>query len=112
MAPELMRGNSAAANSSSNVYSYGMILLEMVGNVLNFDSGSGNSYFVSRIYERLSKGEELDLGNVAETEARIARKLCMVRLWCTQVSPFQRPSMFKVVEMLEGSTSDDFSNGS
>ncbi|KAI4313871.1 hypothetical protein L6164_026818 [Bauhinia variegata] len=69
-------------------------------------SGSSNSYSLSRIYERLSKGEELDLGNVAETEAIIARKLCMIGLWCIQVNISERPSMSKVVEMLEHGTEE------
>ena len=32
-----------------------------------------------------------------------ARKMIMVALWCIQTDPKNRPSMSKVIEMLEGS---------
>jgi hypothetical protein len=33
---------------------------------------------------------------------KIVRKMIMVALWCIQLKPNDRPSMSKVVEMLEG----------
>ncbi|KAI4313869.1 hypothetical protein L6164_026816 [Bauhinia variegata] len=107
IAPEL-KLNYAAATTESDVYSFGLTLLEMVGKVKNSDSGSSTeAYSISGIYENLSKGEDLEVGNLTEGEGRIARKLSMTGLWCIQVNPSERPSMSKVVEMLEHGT-DDF----
>lgn len=44
---------------------------------------------------------DLEIGdNLSETEA--GQKICIVRLWCTQVRVSDRPSITEVVEMLEG----------
>ena len=40
--------------------------------------------------------------DVAEEEKKIVKKMIMVALWCIQMKPSDRPSMNKVVEMLEG----------
>ena len=40
--------------------------------------------------------------DATEEEKRIAKKMIMVALWCIQMKPSDRPSMNKVVEMLEG----------
>ncbi|XP_006448346.2 uncharacterized protein LOC18051093, partial [Citrus clementina] len=80
IAPELFSRNFGEVSYKSDVYSYGMMLLEM--------------------------GGDLELRNVTEIESMIARKLCMIGLWCIQVKPADRPSMTKVLEMLEGSIDD------
>ena len=104
IAPELISGNYAAASSKSDVYSFGILLLEMFRQNKNVDSSSSESYSVSWIYQHLSEGRDLGQGVVTEAEARITRKLCTVGLWCLQVNPSERPSMSKVVEMLENGT--------
>ncbi|KAH0930777.1 hypothetical protein HID58_016504 [Brassica napus] len=38
-----------------------------------------------------------------EDDEILVRKMVLVGLWCIQTNPFDRPSMSKVVEMLEGS---------
>lgn len=44
---------------------------------------------------------DLEIGdNLSETEA--GQKICIVRLWCTQVRVSDRPSITEVVEILEG----------
>ena len=40
--------------------------------------------------------------DVTEEEKKIAKKMIIVALWCIQLKPNDRPSMNKVVEMLEG----------
>ncbi|KAF7808826.1 rust resistance kinase Lr10-like [Senna tora] len=117
MAPEVMsRRNYAAASVKSDVYSFGMLVLEILEGLKNIgDSSSSNSFSVSVIYERLSKGQDLELwNNVTECEATMVRKLLMVGLWSIQANPSERPSMSKVVEMLEGDDAidDEFSNPS
>ncbi|XP_068660477.1 PR5-like receptor kinase [Aristolochia californica] len=103
IAPELLYGR---VSYKSDVYSYGMMVLEMVGGRKNFDNKAENTsqiYFPSLIYSRLEEQRDLELeGVVTEEDEKIARKMIIVGLWCTQMDPASRPSMDKVLEMLEG----------
>ncbi|KAK9226726.1 hypothetical protein WN943_011774 [Citrus x changshan-huyou] len=67
---------------------------------------SSKANFPSWVYDQLYRGSDLELRNVTEIESMIARKLCMIGLWCIQVKAADRPSMTKVLEMLEGSIDD------
>lgn len=109
IAPELISRNFGAVSSKSDVYSFGMLLLEMAGGRKNVDAKADRSskvYFPSWVYDHLDKGGDLELGNISESDGEIARKLCMVGLCCIQMKPSDRPSMSKVVEMLEGEISE------
>ncbi|KAF3957249.1 hypothetical protein CMV_017720 [Castanea mollissima] len=67
-------------------------------------SHTSEIYFPHYIYEHLEGGKDLRLdGITSEEEEEIARKMILVSLWCIQTIPSNRPSMTKVVEMLEGS---------
>ena len=92
----------------SDVYSYGMLLMEMVGGRRNFDnkhSRSSKSYYPEWVFKQVEKGEFSNLrkGNMSEEDQGIAKKLSLVGLWCIQFKASGRPSMSKVVQMLEGS---------
>ncbi|XP_031248070.1 rust resistance kinase Lr10-like, partial [Pistacia vera] len=103
IAPELISRNFGTVSSKSDVYSFGMLLLEMVGGRRNSDmkaAGSGKAYFPSWVYDQIDTGGDLEL---QEHEVVIAKKLCLIGLWCIQVKPSDRPSITKVIEMLEGS---------
>ncbi|KAK9065264.1 hypothetical protein SSX86_016647 [Deinandra increscens subsp. villosa] len=108
IAPEVYNRNFGGVSHKSDVYSYGMLLLEMVGGRTNVDVdvGSGRSseiYFPEWIYKRLHKHEfMLDSISTAK-ENDYARKMTIVGLWCIQPAPNQRPSISEVIEMLEGS---------
>ncbi|GMP59041.1 hypothetical protein CsSME_00022482 [Camellia sinensis var. sinensis] len=110
IAPELISRNFGAVSSKSDVYSFGMLLLEMAGGRKNVDAKAKSSskvYFPSWVYDHLTVGGgDLELVNVSEIEIEIAKKLCIVGLWCIQVKASDRPSMIRVVEMLEGSIDD------
>ncbi|TXG67257.1 hypothetical protein EZV62_008532 [Acer yangbiense] len=67
---------------------------------------SSKAYFPSWVYDQMIKGGDLELRNVSEIEGVIARKLCIIGLWCIQMKATDRPSITKVVEMLEGSIDD------
>ncbi|KAJ4709852.1 Receptor-like kinase [Melia azedarach] len=104
IAPELISRNFGTVSCKSDVYSFGMLLLEMAGGRRNSDmraTRSSKAYFPSWVYDQLNKGGDLELQNVTEIESMIARKLCMIGLWCIQMKAVDRPSMTKVVEMLE-----------
>ncbi|XP_019160161.1 PREDICTED: LEAF RUST 10 DISEASE-RESISTANCE LOCUS RECEPTOR-LIKE PROTEIN KINASE-like 2.4 [Ipomoea nil] len=106
IAPEVVCKNIGGVSHKSDVYSYGMMVLEMVGGRRNVDVGvSRNSkiYFPHWIYTRVVLDDELGLNGVMnEEENEFVRKMVIVSLWCIQTDPSTRPSMSKVVEMLEG----------
>lgn len=109
IAPELISRNFGTVSCKSDVYGFGMVLLEMAGGRRNSNMNatrSSKAYFPSWVYDQLNKGGDLELRNVTEIESMIARKLCMIGLWCIQVKAVDRPSMTKVLEMLEGSVDD------
>ncbi|KAK2635292.1 hypothetical protein Ddye_030084 [Dipteronia dyeriana] len=109
IAPELISRNFGEVSSKSDVYSFGMLLLEMAGGRRNSfakASRSSKAYFPSWVYDQIIEGRDLELQNVNEIAAVIARKLCIIGLWCIQVKASDRPSITKVVEMLDGSIDD------
>ncbi|KDP35008.1 hypothetical protein JCGZ_09296 [Jatropha curcas] len=111
IAPELISKNVRAVSCKSDVYSFGMLLLEMVRGKRNIDvkgdaDSSGKDYFPSWVYDHINEGGDLELENVSKVEAAIAKKLCIVGLWCIQKNASDRPLMTKVVEMLQGRVDD------
>ncbi|PON86951.1 Serine/threonine protein kinase [Trema orientale] len=107
IAPEVFSRNFGGVSHKSDVYSYGMMVLEMVGGRKNINVRVDNTseiYFPHWIYKRLELDEELGLKRVTNEEDRIkVRKMIIVSLWCIQTDPSNRPAISKVIEMLEGS---------
>ncbi|TYI85543.1 hypothetical protein E1A91_D04G003400v1 [Gossypium mustelinum] len=104
IAPELFYRNIGGISYKADIYSFGMLLMEMVGrrkNLNAFDDHSSQIYFPSWIYDRFEQRENIELGDVTEVDDKIARKMIMVAFWCIQMNPTNRPSMSKVLEMLE-----------
>ncbi|KAK9919364.1 hypothetical protein M0R45_027960 [Rubus argutus] len=104
IAPEVFNGNFGTVSHKSDVYSFGMLVLEVIGARKESSLTSSNSevYYPELIYKCLSQGEELDLELGDNGDARIAKRLAIVALWCIQWYPVNRPSMKAVVRMLEG----------
>ena len=107
IAPEVFCRNFGGVSHKSDVYSYGMLVFEMIGGRKNIDaqvSHTSQIYFPTWIYEQLQPGKDLILHSITnEEEEETARKMVLVSLWCIQLNPSDRPSIDKVVEMLEGS---------
>ncbi|EXC20511.1 putative receptor-like protein kinase [Morus notabilis] len=107
IAPEVFSRAFGGVSHKSDVYSYGMLILEMVGGRKNFDSAASHTseiYYPNRIYKDLEmENEESILGNIMDGENEISKKMLLVSFWCIQTNPADRPSMSKVVEMLEAS---------
>ncbi|XP_059316932.1 rust resistance kinase Lr10-like [Lycium ferocissimum] len=106
IAPEIVCRNLGGVSHKSDVYSYGMMVLEMVGGRKNVDARLDHTseiYFPEWLCQRIELDEELQLiGIMNEEDKECARKMVIASLWCVQTGPSNRPSMTKVVEMLEG----------
>ena len=105
IALELFYKNIGGVSYKADVYSFGMLLLEMVGRRNNVNANAKHSsqiYFPSWIYLRYDQGENIDLEDAIEDEKRFVKKMVIVALWCIQMKPIDRPSMSKALEMLEG----------
>ncbi|XP_010478860.1 PREDICTED: LEAF RUST 10 DISEASE-RESISTANCE LOCUS RECEPTOR-LIKE PROTEIN KINASE-like 2.4 [Camelina sativa] len=109
IAPEVFSKTFGAVSHKSDVYSYGMVVLEMIGaRSIEMNDGSNNTsmYFPDWIYKDLEKGENMSFlaDQITDKEdEKIVKKMVLVGLWCIQTNPFDRPPVSKVVEMLEGS---------
>ncbi|XP_042375480.1 LEAF RUST 10 DISEASE-RESISTANCE LOCUS RECEPTOR-LIKE PROTEIN KINASE-like 2.5 isoform X2 [Zingiber officinale] len=113
IAPELFSRSFGVISSKSDVYSYGMMILEMVGGRKNFKSMADHSseiYFPDWVYDNFDKYYDASLVS-PETDANpktkeIAKKMIIVGLWCIQIKSENRPSISMVINMLEGSIMD------
>ncbi|GKV28766.1 hypothetical protein SLEP1_g37775 [Rubroshorea leprosula] len=108
IAPEVFCRNFGGVSYKSDVYSYGMMVLEMIGgrgkNINVEVSHSSEMYFPTSLYKQLEKSEKLNLDRfIADEEEEMTRKMIVVSLWCIQTIPSNRPSMSKVLEWLQGS---------
>ncbi|XP_010553908.1 PREDICTED: LEAF RUST 10 DISEASE-RESISTANCE LOCUS RECEPTOR-LIKE PROTEIN KINASE-like 2.1 isoform X2 [Tarenaya hassleriana] len=110
IAPEVFSRMYGKASHKSDVYSYGMLVLEMIGarnkeRSKNSASNTSSVYFPDWIYKDIEKGECTGFleEEINRDEEEIVKKMMMVSLWCIQPFPSHRPQMNKVVEMMEGS---------
>lgn len=105
LAPEWI--TNYAISEKSDVYSYGMVLLEIIGGRKNYDPGetSEKSHFPTYAFKMMEEGK---LRDIFDSELRIDenddRLQCAIKvaLWCIQEDMSMRPSMTRVVQMLEG----------
>ncbi|XP_050221746.1 rust resistance kinase Lr10-like [Mercurialis annua] len=105
MAPELFYKNIGGISYKADVYSFGMLLMEMAGrrkNLNAFAEHSSQIYLPTWAYEQFNKGKDIEIENAGEEERKLTKKMMIVALWCIQMKPDNRPSMNRVVEMLEG----------
>ncbi|KAF7149434.1 hypothetical protein RHSIM_Rhsim03G0206400 [Rhododendron simsii] len=94
IAPEVFSRNFGNVSYKSEIYSFGMLLLEMVGGKKNFDI--------------MDKGDAQTAKKLAIVGLwciqwyPVGKKLAIVGLWCIQWYPVDRPSMHVVIQILEG----------
>ena len=102
MAPELFYKNIGGISYKADVYSFGMLLMEMAGRRKNINTmeNSWQTYFAKWVYDQFE--ETILRSNVTDEEKKIAQKMIMIALYCIQMKPCDRPSMNKVIQMLEG----------
>ncbi|KAI9112540.1 hypothetical protein K1719_016463 [Acacia pycnantha] len=99
IAPEIFSRNFGNVSYKSDIYSYGMLLLEMVGGRKNVDR---NQVLYPEWIHNLIEGGDVSIYIEDEVDIRIAKKLAIVGLWCIQWHSINRPSMKTVIQMLEG----------
>ncbi|KAH7659324.1 Glycerophosphodiester phosphodiesterase protein [Dioscorea alata] len=94
IAPEQISRSLGIISHKCDIFSFGMLLLEMAGGRRNSNPKAENTsqvYYPSWIYV-----------NLLMIQLSMIWKLSMIGLWCIQIRPSDRPSMSKVIEMLEG----------
>jgi serine/threonine protein kinase len=102
IAPEVFSRGFGVVSTKSDVYSYGMVLLEMVrgrNEIKEVPDNSSETFFPHWVYDHLVRA--MHNCQVAYSTEEIVRKLTLVGLWCVQMTPENRPSMSRVIEMLE-----------
>ncbi|KAF5741971.1 receptor-like protein kinase [Tripterygium wilfordii] len=110
LAPEWLL--EQGVSEKCDIYSYGMVLLEMIGGRRNVclmkeKPSKKWNYFPKIVKEKLREGKILEVvdqrvivgGGVDEREVK---RMACVGLWCIQERVRLRPSMTRVLEMLEG----------
>ena len=105
IAPELFYKNIGGVSYKADIYSFGMLLLETASkrkNLNAFAEHSGQIYFPTWVYGQFNEGNDIEMEDATEEEKKTVKKMIIVALWCIQMKPSDRPSMNKVVEMLEG----------
>ncbi|XP_061358262.1 rust resistance kinase Lr10-like [Gastrolobium bilobum] len=105
IAPEVFSRNFGNVSYKSDVYSYGMMLLETIGGrkiTEDIEENTSHVHYPEWIYNLLEEREEMRIHIDDEGDAIIARKLAIVGLRCIQWHAMDRPSMQMVVQMLEG----------
>ncbi|KAJ7298177.1 hypothetical protein O6H91_Y012500 [Diphasiastrum complanatum] len=106
LAPEWLSGLPVTAKA--DVYSFGMTLLEIISGRKILDGNNFNSekrFFPLWAYQQARLGDFSSLadiklcGNVNEEQLKMA---FLVAVWCIQDDEINRPSMARVLQMLEG----------
>ncbi|KAL5567255.1 hypothetical protein UlMin_030419 [Ulmus minor] len=106
VAPEWFR--NMPVTTKVDVYSYGILLLELVCCRKNFDAGATDEnqmiladwaydcYIDGKLDQLMENDDE------AKHDMKRVEKFVMVAIWCIQEDPSLRPTMKKVTQMLEG----------
>uniref|UniRef100_A0A452XD28 Receptor-like serine/threonine-protein kinase n=1 Tax=Aegilops tauschii subsp. strangulata TaxID=200361 RepID=A0A452XD28_AEGTS len=108
LAPEWLSG--VAVTPKIDVYSFGMVLLEIVSGRRNsgeeYTSKSYRvEYFPVQVVNKLHEG---DVGSLVDPQLHgdfntvQVERVCKVACWCIQDNEFDRPAMDEVVRVLEG----------
>ncbi|PIN08506.1 Serine/threonine protein kinase [Handroanthus impetiginosus] len=110
VAPELINRSIGRVSYKADVYSFGMLLMEMLSlkkDMVEANDDESSKYFPYWIYDCFNRGKDIETGNVDEDDdddelsRKITRNMTIIGLWCIQMSPNDRPSMSEVIKMFE-----------
>ncbi|KAG5034712.1 Rust resistance kinase Lr10 [Glycine soja] len=102
IAPEVFSKNLGNVSYKYDIYSYGMLLLEMVGGRKNVDISPTQNFHVlypDWIHDLVDGDIHIHVED--EGDVKISKQLAIAGLWCIQWQPVNRPSIKLVIEMLE-----------
>lgn len=105
LAPEWLM--NLAVSEKSDVYSFGMVLLEIISGRKNYDPSqtSEKLYFPAYAFQQAEFGKLEQLVDIRFKGSLYENQIIQtvkIALWCIQEDTSTRPSMGKVVQMLEG----------
>ncbi|XP_059290472.1 G-type lectin S-receptor-like serine/threonine-protein kinase At2g19130 [Lycium ferocissimum] len=106
LAPEWITG--VAITAKADVYSYGMMLLEIVSGRRNSENSEDGKVKFFPSWAARVLVEEGDILSLLDyrldrtADAEEVSRICKVAYWCIQDDELQRPSMGQVVQILEG----------
>ncbi|PON80522.1 S-receptor-like serine/threonine-protein kinase [Parasponia andersonii] len=106
LAPEWITG--VAITSKADVYSYGMMLFELISGRRNSEISEDGQvkFFAAQAASLIVEGGDvlslLDTRLKGNSDIEELKRLCLVSCWCIQDNETQRPSMARIVQMLEG----------
>ncbi|XP_047940199.1 probable serine/threonine-protein kinase At1g01540 [Salvia hispanica] len=103
IAPELITRSIGLVSHKADVYSFGMLLMNMAGvnRDLKGNNDDASKYFPCWIYDCINQGKEIgiveeahnNVDDVNENGKNALKKMAIVDLWCIQMNPRSRPSM-------------------
>ncbi|XP_030461602.2 G-type lectin S-receptor-like serine/threonine-protein kinase At1g34300 [Syzygium oleosum] len=110
LAPEWLA--NLPITSKSDIYSYGMVLLEIVSGRRNFDVSveTNNKKFSMWAYEEFEKSNAENIidkrlfGADQDLNMEQVMRAIQICFWCIQEQPSHRPTMGKILQMLDGIT--------
>lgn len=107
LAPEWLL--NASATEKSDVFSFGMVLLEIISSRKNFDLSypDGMDFFPKWAVEMIEEGKIADVADpelryLADYNGEQAEQVIKIAFWCIQEDEKIRPTMNEVILMLEG----------
>ncbi|KAL7178653.1 hypothetical protein ACSBR1_042074 [Camellia fascicularis] len=105
IAPEVFSRNFGRVWHKADVYSYGMLVLEMVHGRENIGKSvehTSDLYFPHSIYKKLECDGDIELHGIeSEENEKVARKMILVSLCCIQANPSDRPAINKLSNHLD-----------
>uniref|UniRef100_A0A0E0L2K7 Receptor-like serine/threonine-protein kinase n=1 Tax=Oryza punctata TaxID=4537 RepID=A0A0E0L2K7_ORYPU len=105
LAPEWISG--MAITSKADVFSYGMLLFEIISQRRNVEKGEqgADMFFPVLVAKKLLEDDMqalLDPESADEIDLEELARACKVACWCAQDEESSRPSMGEIVQILEG----------
>lgn len=109
LAPEWL--SEAGIDNKTDVYSFGMVVLELVSGRRSVDQSQDNPeywFLPAMAFKKLQEDLAMEIvdpllhGKLDESDCKQALMMISVALWCIQEDATLRPMMSSVVQMLEG----------